>query len=313
MAHLAGFGHALPERAVPSSELAALLGVTEEWIVGACGIRERRWIADDGSAAALALRASRDALASAGLSASRLGAIVVGSGSAPRAFPGISADLQRELGAPGIPAFDVPLASVGGLFALGLAVDLCARTGPVLVAGAEEMSRVLQRAPLAKETAILFGDGAGACVVAPGSGALDVVDVRLASDGSFADALALAPDGPLVMDGRTVILQASRKLPAAVRSVLEPHGLSPADVDLFVLHQANLNLLRGVARSLGVGEEKLVLNVERLGNTSAASVLIALSEAAGSGRIRPGSRVVVAAFGAGFSWGAGLLHATAAN
>lgn len=308
MAHLAGFGHALPDRVVPSSELAALLGVTEEWIVAACGIRERRWLSGDESVASLAGRAARNALSSAGLAPERLGAIVVGTGSAPRAFPGISADLQRDLGAPGIPAFDVPLASVGGLFALALAVDLCPRTGPVLVAAAEEMSRVLQRAPLAKETAILFGDGAGACVVAPGSGALDVVDVRLASDGTFADALALAPTGSLVMDGRTVILQASRKLPAAIRSVLEPNGLSPADVDLFVLHQANLNLLKGVARSLGVGEEKLVLNLERFGNTSAASVLIALSEAAGQGRIRPGARVVVAAFGAGFSWGAALLR-----
>ena len=110
------------------------------------------------------------------------------------------------------------------------------------------------------------------------------------------------------MDGRTVILQASRKLPAAIRSVLEPQGLSPADVDLYVLHQANLNLLRGVARSLGVGEEKLHVNVDRLGNTSAASVLVALSEASAAGRLGPGSRVVVAAFGAGFSWGAALLR-----
>ena len=110
------------------------------------------------------------------------------------------------------------------------------------------------------------------------------------------------------MDGRTVILQASRKLPAAIRSVLEPQGLSPADVDLYVLHQANLNLLRGVARSLGVGEEKLFVNVDRVGNTSAASVLVALSEASEKGLLRPGARVVLAAFGAGFSWGAALLR-----
>lgn len=307
MAHLAGLGHALPDRVVPSGELASLLGVSEEWVLGASGIRERRWLSDGESVAALAERASRAALAAAGLAPERLGAVVVGTGSAPRSFPGVSADLQRLLGAGGA-AFDVPLASVGGLFALALAVDLCARTGPVLAAAAEEMSRVLLRAPLAKETAILFGDGAGACVVAPGDGAIDVVDVRLGSDGAFADALWLAPGGPLVMDGRTVILQASRKLPGAIRSVLEPHGLAPADVDLFVLHQANLNLLRAVARSLGVGEERLYVNVDRLGNTSAASVLVALSEAHGQGLLRPGARVVLAAFGAGFSWGAALLR-----
>ena len=112
------------------------------------------------------------------------------------------------------------------------------------------------------------------------------------------------------MDGRTVILQASRKLPAAIRSVLAPQGLSPSDVDLYVLHQANLNLLRGVARSLDLGEEKLFVNVDRVGNTSAASVLLALSEASEQGLLRPGSRVVLAAFGAGFSWGAALLRVT---
>jgi 3-oxoacyl-[acyl-carrier-protein] synthase-3 len=307
VAHLAGLGHALPDRVVPSSELAGRLGVTEEWVLGACGIRERRWLSEGESVAGLAERASRAALESVGLAPASLGAVVVGTGSAPRSFPGVSADLQRLLGAGGA-AFDVPLASVGGLFALALAVDLCARTGPVLAAAAEEMSRVLLRAPLAKETAILFGDGAGACVVAPGDGAIGVVDVRLGSDGAFAEALSLAPGGPLVMDGRTVILQASRKLPGAIRSVLEPHGLAPADVDLFVLHQANLNLLRGVARSLGVGEERLYVNVDRLGNTSAASVLVALSEAHAQGLLRPGARVVLAAFGAGFSWGAALLR-----
>ena len=311
MAHLAGLGHALPGRVVPSSELAARLGVEEEWILGACGIRERRWLAEGESAASLAEVAARAALGAAGLAPEDLRAIVVGTGSAPRVFPGLSADVQRLLGAPGIPAFDVPLASVGGLFALALAADLCPRTGPVLAAGAEEMSRVLLRAPLEKETAILFGDGAGACVVAPGDGPLAVVDVRLWSDGTFSGALSLGPDGPLVMDGRTVILQASRKLPSAIRSVLEPQGLGPSDVDLYVLHQANLNLLKAVARSLGVGEERLYVNVERLGNTSAASVLVALSEAAAAGLLRPGSRVVVAAFGAGFSWGAALLRVAA--
>jgi 3-oxoacyl-[acyl-carrier-protein] synthase III len=308
VAHLAGLGHALPERVVPSSELAARLGVTEDWILGACGIRERRWLSEGETAASLAERAAQAALARAHLTPSQLGAIVVGTGSSPRVFPGVSADLQRLLGASGIPAFDVPLASVGGLFALALGVDLCPRTGPVLAAGAEEMSRVLLRAPLAKETAILFGDGAGACVIAPGDGPLFVVDVRLGSDGTFANALSLGSEGPLEMDGRTVILQASRKLPMAIRAVLEPQGLSPADVDLFVLHQANLNLLRGVARSLGVGEENLFVNVDRVGNTSAASVLVALSEASEQGLLRPGARVVLAAFGAGFSWGAALLR-----
>lgn len=306
MARLAGFGRALPERVVGNAGLSRLLGVTEEWILGACGVRERRWAGPGEDVAELSRRASESALASAGLPASALGAIVVGTGSAPRRFPGVSAELQRLLGAPGIPAFDVPLASTGGLFALALAADLSPRYGPVLVVGADVLSAALGD-PAPKETAILFGDGAGATVVTPGTGSLEILDVRLGGDGSFSEALYRNGEGPVVMDGRTVILQASRKLPGAIRDVLERNGLAPDDVDLFVLHQANLNLLRAVGRSLGVSEEKVFVNLDRYGNTSAASVLIALSEALEERRLDAGSRVVLGAFGAGFSWGAALL------
>ena len=307
MTHLAGFGAALPETVVPSAALATEFGVTEEWILQVSGIRERRRASDGESTGSLAEAAARKALASAGLEPEALGAIVVGSGSAPRRFPGISADLQRRLGVAGIPAFDVPLASAGSLVALALAVDLAPRYGPVLVAGAEVMSRVMERPPRVKETAILFGDGAGACVVTPGPGPVEVTDVRFACDGSLADDLSLEPGAPLSMNGRTVILQASRKLPAAVRDILGRASLQPADVDLFVFHQANLVLLRQVAKTLGVDESRLFVNVDRYGNTSSASLLIALSEAAEQGRLTPGSRVVLGAFGAGFTWGAALL------
>ena len=308
MAHLAGFGKALPEGVVANAGLAVEFGVSEEWIVSVSGIRERRRAKDGETAASLAHRAALEALGQANLEPTGLGAIVVGTGSSPRQFPGVSADLQRLLGAPGIPAFDVPLASAGGLFALALAVDLAPRYGPVLVAGAELMSRVLDRPPRVKETAILFGDGAGACVVKPGPGPVEVVDIRIASDGALGDDLSMTPDGALTMNGRTVILQASRKLPAAVRDILSRAGLTPADVNLYVFHQANLVLLRQVAKSLGVDESRLAIDVDRYGNTSAASMLIALAGAAEARRLTPGSRVVLAAFGAGFSWGAALLR-----
>jgi 3-oxoacyl-[acyl-carrier-protein] synthase-3 len=307
MAHLAGFGAALPAAVVSNVALAAEFQIPEEWILSVSGIRERRRAGEDESAASLAEGAARKALASAGLAPTEVGAIVVGSGSAPRQFPGISADLQRRLGAPGIPAFDVPLASAGSLVALALAVDLAPRYGPVLVAGAEVMSTILQRPPRVKETAILFGDGAGACVVADGPGRVEIEEVRFACDGALGDDLALDPGAPLSMNGRTVILQASRKLPAAVRDVLERAGLRPSDVDLFVFHQANLVLLRQVAKTLGVDESRLFVNVDRYGNTSAASLLIALSEAEDEGRLAAGKRVVLGAFGAGFTWGAALL------
>lgn len=307
MSHLAGFGAALPETVVSNATLASEFHVPEEWILSVSGIRERRRAADGESPASLAEAASRKALAAAALSPAHLGAIVVGSGSSPRQFPGISADLQRRLGAPGIPAFDVPLASCGSLVALALAVDLAPRYGPVLVAGAEVMSRILDRPPRTKETAILFGDGAGACVVSPGPGAVELTDIRIGSDGALGDDLSLEPGAPLVMNGRTVILQASRKLPAAVQDVLGRAGIRPADIDLFVFHQANLVVLRQVAKTLGVDGSRLFVNVDRYGNTSAASLLIALAEASEQGLVSAGKRIVLGAFGAGFTWGAALL------
>lgn len=306
MARVAGLGRALPGRVVANAELARSLGVTEEWILGACGIRERRRAGPGEDVVELARRAASSALEAAGLPPSALGAIVVGTGSAPRRFPGVSAELQRLLGAPGIPAFDVPLASAGGLFALALAVDLSPRYGNVLAVGADVLSGALGEPP-PRETAILFGDGAGAAVVTRGAGGLEVLDVRLGGDGAFADALRRDASGPLAMDGRTVILQASRKLPGAVRDLLDRNGVAPGDVDLYVLHQANLNLLRAVGRSLGVPESRVFVDLDRLGNTSAASVLIALSEAVEERRLPAGSRLVLGAFGAGFSWGAALL------
>jgi len=305
---LVGFGAAVPERVVANAELAESLGVTEEWILQACGIRERRYVAPGETGVDLAERAANAALGDAGLTGADLRGIVVGSGTAPRAFPGISADLQKRLGAAGGPAFDVPLASVGGLFALALAQDLAPRYGPILVVGADVMSAVVERPPRGKETAILFGDGAGACIVAPGDGGPHrLVDVRIASDGTFTDDLALLPGAALTMNGRQVILQANRKLQAAVNDVVTRNGLTLADIDLFVFHQANRNLLAQVGKSLKLDESKVFLNIERLGNTSAASLLIARTEAHSTEALRPGGRAVVAAFGAGFSWGAGLI------
>ncbi len=311
MAHVLGFGRHLPERVVDSGELAERLGVTREWVLQSCGIEQRRWAASDETVLDLAERAARPLLERLGLQASDVGALLVGSGTPERVFPGLSASLARRLGLGRVFALDVPLASSGSLVALALALDLCPRYGPALVVGAEKMSAVLER-DFQKETAILFGDGAGACVVAPGDGPLSLLDARVWTEGAFADSLYLEPGGALRMQGREVILQASRQLPRAVREVLSAHGRTPADVGLFVFHQANLNLLTRVAAQLEVGPERLLTNVARYGNTSAASLLIAASEAEEAGRFAPGQLAVLAAFGAGFSCGAALLQAAAA-
>lgn len=306
MPSILGFGAYLPDRVVTHEALAAQLAVDPAWILEACGIRERRYAAPGESVVDLAERAARHCLDAVGLPAGRLGGILVGTGTPHRTFPGVSADLQRRLGAPGIPAFDVHLASSGGLVALCVAAELCGRLGPVLVIGAERMSGVVAR-NMAKETAILFGDGAGAAVVAPGSGPLELLDWTWASDGTFADDLALAWDGALTMNGRTVILQASRKLTGTVKALLEKNGRRAGEIDLFLFHQANGNLLRQLGKALGIEDARLFMHVERYGNTSAASVLIAAAQAREQGRLPAGSTAVMAAFGAGFTHGAILL------
>lgn len=308
MASILGFGRYLPEGRITNEMLEEEFGTEPGWVLGACGIRERRFASPDETVGVLAHRAAEDCFRNCGLAPSDLGAIVVGTGTPPRQFPGVSADLQRALGAPGIPVFDIHLASAGGIFALGTAVDLCTRYGPVLVVGAERMTEVMARAPRAKETAILFGDGAGACVVAPGEGPLEVADVRLHSDAAFGDAIRMEFGGSFEMEGRTVILQANRKLQAAVSDIASRNGVALGDVGLFLFHQANLNLLRQVGRALQLPEAKVFVNLDRYGNTSAASLLIAASEAWDLDLIAPGSTAVMAAFGAGLSWGAALLR-----
>jgi len=207
-----------------------------------------------------------------------------------------------------IPAFDVHLASSSGLVALCLAADLCRRLGPVLVVGAERMSGVIAR-DRAKETAILFGDGAGAALVAPDGGSLEILDWLWTSDGAYADDLTLPWDGPLQMTGRAVIMQANRKLAAAVKALLERNRLDVAGISLFLFHQANINLLRQLGKTLRIDADSIFVNLDRYGNTSAASILIAAEEACKRGLLGAGSAAVVAAFGAGFTHAAMLLRA----
>ena len=306
MASILGFSAYLPERVVANEELAAQLGVEASWILEACGIQERRYAAPDQSVLDLAEGAARACLERTGIGKGQLGAILVGTGTPDRSFPGVSADLQAKLGASDAFALDIHLASAGGLVAMALAVELCPKLGPVLVVGAERMSEVVQRHP-AKETTILFGDGAGACVVVPGDGPYPVLDWKLGSDGSFAEDLSLVPGQALQMNGRQVIMQANRKLSGVVKELLERHGIPGSSVELFLFHQANLNLLRQVARNLGADPAKVFVNLDLRGNTSAASLLIAAAEAEAQGRLGPGMLAVLAAFGSGFTWGGMLL------
>ncbi len=311
MAFLKAFGSYLPGRTVSNQELAQRLECTPEWILGACGIEERRFAAAGEGVVEMGVAAAQDCLSRAGLQASGLGMVIVSSGSAELRFPGPASSIANRLGCGQIPALDVPLASAGSLFGLALANGLATRYGTVLVVAAEKMSAIALREPLDRNVAILFGDGAGACLVSARDGFGAITGEAIHSDGAFAADLRLSWSAALEMNGRSVILQAGRKLPAGIQEVLERGGVAAADVEVFLLHQANKNLIDRVAQSLGVPADRFYCNIQRFGNTSSASMLIAAAEYF-AGRPMTARPVVFAAFGAGFHWGAVLVESRGA-
>ena len=301
-AYLHGFGAYLPERVVANAELAERLGSTAEWIEKVSGILERRWAAPDETVAGMGVAAAEDCLRKAGIAANTLGMLIVASGSGARGFPGPAAEVAARLGLDSTPAIDLPIASAGSLFGLALAMQLAETQGDVLVVAAEKMSAVIETQPMDPNTAILFGDGAGAALVSARPGQWRMLDAVLHTDGQSREALAFDGTGPLRMNGLTVILQAARKIPQSIEEVLGRQNISAQQVAVFLLHQANLNLVTRVAKSLGVAPEKMFANVQRYGNTSSASMLIAASQWAET-KPEPGP-IVFSAFGAGFHWGA---------
>ena len=306
MAFLRGFGKYLPERVVGNGEMAKLLGVEPAWIREMSGIEERRFAQANETVAEMAAAAGAAALKTSGVAASDLGLILVSSGSAERRFPGPASEVQHRLKAPQAVAMDLPMASAGALFAMAQAAMWAPRVGKVLVIAAEKMSTIAMTPPLESGTAMLFGDGAGACVIDSQSGMARIVDWQLASDGSSASELRLEFGAPVHMNGRMVIMHAVRKVPAAITTLLARNAKAITDVQIFLMHQANANLLAKIARTLSVDSHLFYSNIARYGNTSSASMLIAASE--WDGDWAHGGPVVFAAFGAGFHWGALLVE-----
>jgi 3-oxoacyl-[acyl-carrier-protein] synthase-3 len=307
MAGILGFGAYVPARVVGNAEIGALTGAAPDWILTVSGIEERHFASAEETVADLATAAAKDCLKRCGVGAPALGMILVASGTSERRFPGPAVTVAHRLGLAGTPALDLPLPSAGAMVALALAARLAGEYGHILVVGAEKMSGVVGRAPIEPGVAVLFGDGAGACLVSASGGA-EILDSVFYSDGAFAEDLRLEFDAPLRMNGRAVIMQASRKIPRAIGELLERQGVAAADVDTFIMHQANQNLIDGVARALGVAPWRFYSNIRQYGNTSAASMLIAAAEWSGLAGFRGGANVVLAGFGAGFHWGAMLVR-----
>lgn len=310
-AALVSVGGSLPRRSVSNDDVAARIGKTDEWIYTRTGIRARRHAEADESLTQVAAAASREALRRAGVDAAALDLVVVGTLTADERMPNAAAMLAQELGASRAGAIEVNAACTGFLTALsvGAAHIETGRAERVLVVGADFISRITD--PESKQTAMLFADGAGAVVLAPTpAGAGRIGPVLLRHDASSPEFLYLGRDdgATIEMDGHATFKHAVNRIVEVTQETVEAAGLTPADVDLYVYHQANSRILRAVAERLALDPARVIDCIEQTGNMSAASVPYALATAEAEGRLHDGARVLLAAFGGGFTWGGALIE-----
>ena len=314
-----GVGHYLPQRVVPNSEFEETLDTTDEWIRARSGIERRHFAADDETTSQMATAAARAALDDAGLSAQDVDAIVLATSTADLTFPSAATMVQAELGMGGGFAFDVQAVCAGFVYALANANALIVsgQARRVLVIGAETFSRIMDWTDRA--TCVLFGDGAGALLLEgqeqPGTPQdMGILATDLNSDGRFKDLLyvdggvSTQTTGYLRMQGNQVFRHAIEKLAATAETALARAGLSDDDVDWIVPHQANIRIIQGTAKKMGLPMDKVVVTVQDHGNTSAASIPLALSVGKARGQIKPGDLIVTEAIGGGLAWGAVVLR-----
>ena len=305
-AAIAGVGAAVPEATVTSAELEAALGLEAGWIETRTGISSRHVAGATDSALSLATKAARGALSSAGTDAAALDYVIVATVTPDLRLPATASLLQTALGCEAAAAFDLNAGCSGFLCGLAQA-DALVRSGGarhVLVAGVDLLSRIVDSSD--PKTGILFGDGAGAAVVTSSLGS-PAGTFFLRSDGSRPELLMARDGGKVVMSGRDVYRRAVQEMTASVRAVIRDAGITFDDVALVVAHQANGRIVEAVGERLGLPRHKLFTNIARYGNTSAASIPIALADAQHQGLLRDGDLVVLTAFGAGFVWGAAIV------
>jgi 3-oxoacyl-[acyl-carrier-protein] synthase-3 len=311
-----GSGSCLPEKILANVDLEKLVNTSDEWIFSRTGIRQRHIAADGEYASDLALSASRKALDSAGISAEQLDLIVVATTTPDMVFPSTACILQNKLGVSGCPAFDVQAVCSGFVYALSTA-DLYVRAGRArhaLVVGAEVYSRILDWND--RTTCVLFGDGAAA-VILGASNEPGILCSKLHADGRFKDTLSVPGSvrggeiegRPLLqMDGNSVFKFAVKVLEDVGRETLAEAGMDVSAIDWFIPHQANIRIIQATAKKLGIPMDKVIVTVDIHGNTSAASIPLALDHAVRDGRIKPGHTVLMEGVGGGFTWGSILLR-----
>lgn len=314
-ARIVGTGSYLPEKLVTNDDLAKLVDTNDDWIVSRTGIRERHYAAENESASDLALIASQRAMLAAQVSASEIDLIIVATSTPDMVFPATACILQDKLGIKQCIAFDVQAVCAGFVYALATA-EKFVKTGAskcALVVGAEIFSRIIDFTD--RGTCVLFGDGAGAVVI-KASEAPGILSTHLHADGSYRGMLCTPGSlengkvrgSPfLKMDGSGVYKFAVKAFEDVAWEALNANNMKPSDIDWFVCHQANRRIIMHAAKKLALPDEKVVLTVDRHGNTSAASVPLALDTCVREGKIKTGDTVLLAALGGGFAWGAALL------
>ncbi len=317
---VAGWGAYLPERIVTNRDLAEFVDTSDNWIVDRTGIQQRHIAATGEYTSDLAIRAAERALESAGVDASDVDLIVVATATPDQTFPATAVKVQAELGVSRGAAFDIQAVCTGFVYALAV-VDNFIRLGQAecaIVIGAETFSRILDWND--RSTCVLFGDGAGALVMRaseakPGNSSPGVLSTHLHADGTKRGFLYVdgGPSttqtvGHLRMSGREVFRHAVGLLVAAVDEALEANGLEPGDIDWLVPHQANKRIIDATAKKLGMPQDKIVYTIDRHANTSAASIPLALAQAAGDGRIQPGHLILIEGMGGGFTWGSAIIR-----
>jgi 3-oxoacyl-[acyl-carrier-protein] synthase-3 len=318
-----GTGSYLPEKILTNAELESMVDTTDEWIVTRTGMRERRIAGDDEPTSVMAAGAAKEALASAGVAGEAVDLIIVGTVTPDMPFPSTACLVQNAIGATKALCFDLEAACSGFLYSMEVArgMLLSGLYETALVIGAEKMSSVTDWED--RGTCVLFGDGAGAVVLQRTNETRGILSTAIGADGSLSELLMIPAGGSrqpashdsvdqhlhyMKMAGNNVFKHAVRCMCNAGREALEKAGLTVEDVDWVVPHQANMRIIKAISDRIGIGMDKVVINLDRLGNTTAATVPLALDEAIRDDRIKPGDTVLMIVFGGGLTWGATVLE-----
>jgi 3-oxoacyl-[acyl-carrier-protein] synthase-3 len=318
-AQIKGVGHYLPENVVPNSHFEKTLETSNEWIISRSGIERRHFAAEGETTSNLAANAARAALADAGLDASDLDALIVATSTPDLTFPSVATMVQHQIGMKGGFAFDIQAVCAGFIFALANANALivAGTAKRVMVIGAETFSRIMDWTD--RGTCVLFGDGAGALILEASDGEgtsadRGVLSTDLNSDGTYRDILyvdggvSTKTTGYLRMEGKEVFRHAVEKLAATAHTAMDKAGVTSDEVDWVVPHQANIRIIKGTAKKMNVPMENVIVTVQDHGNTSAASIPLALSVGKSQGKLKTGDLVVTEAIGGGLAWGAVVLR-----